>query len=139
MVKSNEKSLPELMSSNGMKIMMGNVKGLDSLKLKLALFSPYKFSRIKKIGDSMKNLNKRMKFNPDIPKVTATKEFIANFEQYAKNMGIISIGYTKIEAQQLLRGHNILYENIIVISMEMDKTVIATSPSREAEKLVLDT
>ncbi len=48
------------------------------------------------IGKNIEYNFKSLKNNPFVPKTTALDNFIKELENYAKSMGIVSIGYTKV-------------------------------------------
>ncbi|MCS5422849.1 MULTISPECIES: 4Fe-4S binding protein [Psychrilyobacter] len=57
------------------------------------------------------------------------KEFIKELEEYAKSLGVASIGYTKVPRKYIFKDFAIMYDNAIVFTLEMDKDIIETAPS----------
>jgi arsenite methyltransferase len=73
--------------------------------------------------------------NPKKPKIIANTDFINDFENYARSIGIKDIGYAQITPDLLIRDKFIQYPNAIVLTMEMDKEIIEATPGPEAQKL----
>ncbi|MGB9980078.1 4Fe-4S binding protein [Methanobacterium sp.] len=73
--------------------------------------------------------------NPDKPKFTADDEFIKEFEDYAHSLGISSVGYTLLTPELLIKNKFIQYTFTIVLTMEMGKDIIETSPGADAKDL----
>lgn len=57
-----------------------------------------------------------------------------DMENYAYELEISSIGYTKIIPNCFFKDFEILYDNAITFTMEMKRDVIATNPSLESSK-----
>lgn len=60
-------------------------------------------------------------------------EFFKAFENKAKDLGIFKVGYTKIEIKNI--NQEIIYENVIILAIEMDEKIIKTSPGEVAKNL----
>ncbi len=73
------------------------------------------------IGKNIEYNFESLKNNPTNPKTIASDDFIKELENYAKSMGIKSIGYTKAPPELIFKGNAILYENAIVLTKEIDK------------------
>lgn len=138
-LKSNSTSLPPVLSMNGLKKIMIGMSIVDKIRIIISLFPPYIIESIRNINKTMKSIDFMVNKNEENVKTTASKIFIEAFEVYAKSIGIATIGYTKIAEEHLLQGENIMYPNVIIVSMEMDKKLIAKSPSRKTRLMVLDT
>lgn len=67
--------------------------------------------------------------NPDTPKNTADKEFFHKLKIYAKSLGVTSIGFTEVPKEYIFRTRAILFKNVIVLLMNMDKSRIKKAPS----------
>lgn len=80
-----------------------------------------------------------LKDNPTFPKKQANPELFSEIETQALAWGASSIGYTKVPARWVFQNKAILYENAIVLSMEMDKAGIDTAPSIACQKTVMET
>ncbi len=73
--------------------------------------------------------------NPDKPKFLVNDDFIKEFENYANSRGIMSIGYTLLTPDLLIRDKFIQYPYTIVLTMEMDNNIIETPPGEDAKDL----
>jgi len=78
-------------------------------------------------------------FNPKHPKIFADKDFINNFELYAKKLGVKHIGYTKIISGLLFKNMTAISPNAIILTLEMDKDKINKAPSKETFNMIHDT
>jgi len=72
--------------------------------------------------------------NPEIPKSEADNDFFREFEELARSMGIVEIGYTKLD-NGLMDSKDINYPNAIVLTFKIDKELIKASPGDEAQRL----
>ncbi len=123
---------------------------------KQAIIQPIKFLKTMNTKDKIKFftrvlpkaassiLNVRTSFktlqnNPDTPDKIASEEFIKELEEYAYSLGIGKFGYTKLTPNLVYKDSAILYPNIIVLMLEMDKDIIQTCPSFEAFKMIMNT
>ena len=77
--------------------------------------------------------------NPKDPNKLADNSLFLEIETSARKWGASSVGYTKVPARWVFQNKAILYENAIVLSMEMDKTGINTAPSIACQKTVMET
>ncbi len=73
--------------------------------------------------------------NPDKPKYMVDKDFIKEFEDYARSFRISSIGYTLLTRDLLIKDKFIQYPFTIVLTMEMGKDIIETPPGLDAKDL----
>lgn len=73
--------------------------------------------------------------NPEKAEFVASEEFIKEFETYAKSLGIISIGYTQVTPDLLIKDKFVPYPHTIVLTMPMSEKIIATTPGDEAQAL----
>ncbi len=62
---------------------------------------------------------------------------LREFENYAHSLGINSIGYTQLTPDLLIKDKFIQYPFTIVLTMEMGKELIETSPGDEALKTLM--
>ncbi|MET1159506.1 MAG: reductive dehalogenase domain-containing protein [Thermoprotei archaeon] len=72
---------------------------------------------------------KSVKRNPLKAKKHASRTFFEKLEKYARALGILKIGYTKLTPELVFSNRTVLYENAIVLLMEMDKEKIMKAPS----------
>ena len=77
--------------------------------------------------------------NPAPPKSEANQELIKELEEEAFKLGAASIGYTKLPRRWVFKDKAVLYDNAIVISMEMDAVGINSAPSIACMRTVMET
>lgn len=102
-----------------------------SMKDKLAATSkmlPELKISVKELMKSAKELDT----NPKIGKKTIEKADLDELEAYAYELGVSQIGYTKVNPDFIFKDFEILYDNAIVITMEMEREAIKTAPSDAA-------
>lgn len=87
------------------------------------------------IKESLRSLDE----NPPVPKSEASKELLAEWEEKAYALGASSIGYTRLPQRWVFQDKAVLYDNAIVLSMEMDKDGINSAPSLACMKTVMET
>ncbi len=76
--------------------------------------------------------------NPPQPKSRVPEGFLAELEDYARSLGVSSIGYTQVPERWIFQGKAILHLNAIVLTMEMDKARIDTAPSIAGKQAVME-
>jgi len=77
--------------------------------------------------------------NPVQVKKTISTEELAGFEEFAKTKGIGVIGYAKLAPRLIFKERAVLYDNAIILIMEMDREAISKAPSVETFKTVMST
>ncbi|MBN1660544.1 MAG: hypothetical protein JXA93_19260 [Anaerolineae bacterium] len=87
------------------------------------------------IQESLHTLDK----NPVEPKTHIPPAEIADLEAFAHSIGIDDLGYARVPETLIFRGKAILHPNAIVLTMEMDKPRIDTSPSEQSFVAVHET
>lgn len=87
------------------------------------------------IRESLETLDE----NPVQPKIEASPELIEELEAEAFRLGAASIGYTKLPRRWVFQDKAVLYDNAIVVSMEMDEDGINSAPSVACMRVVMDT
>jgi ferredoxin len=97
---------------------------LDKLKITLKTL-PKQLS----IAKNMEFTVKSLKENPENPKIVAENDFIRKLENYAESSGIDKVGYVKVPRELIFKDKAILYENAIILIMEMDKESVNAAPS----------
>jgi ferredoxin len=70
--------------------------------------------------------------NPSPPGTRISDSELAELEAYARSVGIDDIGYTHLSETLVFQRKAVLHENAIVLTMEMDRERIDTSPSEES-------
>ncbi|MCZ3367004.1 MULTISPECIES: 4Fe-4S dicluster domain-containing protein [Methanobacterium] len=87
------------------------------------------------IAKNMEMTVKSLKNNPYNPKVEAEADFIKQFEDYAGSIGVDSICYTNVPSTLIFKDKSILFDNAIILIMEMDKKAVDTAPSPETQEM----
>ena len=64
---------------------------------------------------------------------------LAELEEYVHSVGVDDMGYARLSETLVFQGKAVLHPNAIVLTMEMDKRRIDTSPSRESFVAVHET
>ncbi|MBU0491155.1 MAG: hypothetical protein KKA73_14650 [Chloroflexi bacterium] len=70
--------------------------------------------------------------NPAQPRTHISEAGLAKLEAYARSVGIDDIGYARLSPELVFKNKAVLHENAIVLTMEMDKGRIDTSPSEQS-------
>ncbi|MHA2251498.1 MAG: 4Fe-4S double cluster binding domain-containing protein [Candidatus Kariarchaeaceae archaeon] len=84
-----------------------------------------------------KRMMKSIESNPEVPREKITKEELDDFVDYAKSLGICSIGYTKLPKEYIFQDKAVLHDHAIVLAYEMDEKKIEEAPSAGTEYMVL--
>jgi hypothetical protein len=92
-------------------------------------------SNIKNIKRSMASLDK----NCSEPREQITNAHIEELRDLCKAQGVVNIGFTKLPHHLIFKGKAVLYDNAIVLLLEMDKDKINKAPSRETVGMVMNT
>lgn len=109
-----------------------------SLAAKLKTFVPlrdYFVTSIKGMRESAKNITN----NPHTGKRTIDAETLREMEKYAKELGISTLGYTKVNPNFIFQDFEILYDNALMLTMEMKKELIDNNPSLECGREIFRT
>ena len=77
--------------------------------------------------------------NPAQPKTEASPALIEELEEEAFRLGAASIGYTKLPRRWVFQNKAVLYDNAIVVAMEMDADGINSAPSVACMRVVMNT
>lgn len=96
---------------------------------------PYRQAMFEDITNSFSSVDE----NPASPKRRVTARYLHDFEAHARSLGVGSVGYTDLPREAIFRGKAVLFGQVIVLTMEMDKTKMAKAPSRETRDMVLET
>ena len=72
---------------------------------------------------------KSLKNNPNTNGKAISKNELNDFEDFAKKLGCSHIGYTKVPREYIFKNKVILFDNAIVLSMDMKKTCLQKAPS----------
>lgn len=87
------------------------------------------------IKESLKSLDE----NPSTPKSEGPPALVEVLEEQAFSLGAASIGYAKLPARWIFQEKGVLFENAIVLTMEMDEDGINSAPSPACMKTVMET
>ncbi len=96
---------------------------------------PLMLGCLRGIKESLQSLDQ----NPPIPKHEASRELLQELEARAYELGASSIGYTRLPQRWVFQDKAVLYDNAIVLSMEMDAEGISSAPSFACMKTVMET
>jgi ferredoxin len=77
--------------------------------------------------------------NPVEPISKVDEPLIQEIEEYVLDLGASSIGYTRLPPRWVFKEKAVVYENAIVLSMEMDKDGIDSAPSIACMRTVMET
>lgn len=107
---------------------------------------PFSLRNIPIVGHSLSSCvtqgRKAIKAINENPKQAITmisESELKEFEDFAKELGIGAIGYTKLPHKLIFKERAVLYDNVIVLTMEMDKEAISKAPSVDTFKMVMST
>lgn len=106
----------------------------DKIKVFIKIL-PKAASSILNVRTSYKSLQK----DPETPDKLASPDFINEFEEYAYSLGIGKVGYAKLTPNLVFKDSTVLFPNVIVLMLEMDKDIIQTVPSFKAFKMIMNT
>jgi ferredoxin len=87
------------------------------------------------INRSLRTVDK----NPAEARTQMPASELAELEKFARSVGVDDMGYARLSETLVFRGKAVLHPNAIVLTMEMDKRRIDTSPSPESFVAVHET
>ena len=87
------------------------------------------------IKQSLRSLDQ----NPPVPKTEVSEDLIKEIEETAFGLGASSIGYTRLPARWVFQDKAVVYENALILTMEMDQEGIDSAPSLACMKTVMET
>jgi epoxyqueuosine reductase len=93
------------------------------------------FSIMKNINLSVDSISK----NPPEPLVTVSEEFLDKLREFAYSLGVGPIGFAKLPRDLIFQGFGVIFDNAIVLAMEMDQDRINKAPSQETMNMVFGT
>lgn len=100
----------------------GNPMNKLSLREKISIL-PILLTNIRELKKSYKGLDTVSQ------KKEITEAELMQLMQKAKDLGVLSLGFTKVKQDDIFEGYGILYPYTIVFSIEMDKVRISKAPS----------
>lgn len=87
------------------------------------------------IAKNMEFTVKSLKDNPKHPKIEVKNSFIKKLENYADSIGIDNVGYVRVPPEMIFKDKAILYENAIILIIEMDKESVDSAPSDATQEM----
>ena len=107
---------------------------------------PFSLKNIPTVGLSLKScINQGMQAiktiskNPVQDRKSISTEQLVDFEEFARMKGIGIIGYAKLKPSLIFKERAVLYDNAIILIMEMQQEAISKAPSMETFKMVMST
>ncbi|MHA2462887.1 MAG: 4Fe-4S binding protein [Candidatus Thorarchaeota archaeon] len=97
---------------------------------------------IRRMLSIMKNINltvDSLSENPSNPSASAKGEFLEQLREFSHSLGIGIIEYIKLPRDLIFQKFGVIFENAIVLAMEMDKDKIDKAPSQETMNMVFET
>ncbi|MFW9770088.1 MAG: 4Fe-4S binding protein [Candidatus Thorarchaeota archaeon] len=97
---------------------------------------------IRVLPSMFSNLKKAVKSLPDNPAKAPSEsspEFLDRLVEYARSVGVDSIGFSKLRREEIFQEQGILHENAIVLTQEMDWEKIEAAPSRPTMVMIMRT
>jgi epoxyqueuosine reductase len=89
---------------------------------------PHMMGSMVGIRRSLQSLNR----NPSPPGTRISETELAELEAYARSVGIDDIGYARLSEELVFQRKAVLHEHAIMLTMEMNRDRIDTSPSEQS-------
>jgi epoxyqueuosine reductase len=96
---------------------------------------PHVLSSARNITASLREVDD----NPPEPRTTMTDAERAELEAFIRSTAVDTFGYTTVPPNLVFEGKAVLHPNAIMLTMEMDKARMDTSPSPDAAVMVHET
>lgn len=90
----------------------------------------------------MKNINlsvDSISENPITPTTSASTEFLEELRAFADSLGVGPLEFVKLPRDLIFQYMGVIYDNVIVLAMEMSREKIDMSPSQETMDMVFET
>jgi ferredoxin len=97
---------------------------------------------IRRMLSIMKNINltvDSLSENPSNPSTSASDEFLEQLRVFSRSLGIGIIEFIKLPRDLIFQKFGVIFDNAIVLAMEMDKDKIDNAPSQETMNMVFET
>ncbi|MGY5878713.1 MAG: 4Fe-4S binding protein [Candidatus Thorarchaeota archaeon] len=97
---------------------------------------------IRTMLSNMKNINLSVDSlceNPKGPAMSATGEFLEQLKEYIHSTGVDILEFVKLPPDLIFQGAGVIFDNAIVLAMEMSLEKINKAPSQETMDMVFDT
>ncbi|MHA1882242.1 MAG: 4Fe-4S dicluster domain-containing protein [Candidatus Thorarchaeota archaeon] len=115
--------------------MMKLMKTRDDISSKTMPSMKVMMSILSNINESVKSVSS----NPENPKTETNDDFLAELKDYAESLGVGPIGYAKLSRDLVFQEMGVLYDNVIVLALEMDWDRMEKAPSPETLEMVMGT
>jgi ferredoxin len=100
------------------------------------------FFHLRRMMSIMKNINLSVDSiteNPSNPSVSASAEFLGQLKEYAYSLNVGIIEFIKLPNDLIFQDFGVIFDNAIVLAMEMDEDKIDKAPSQETMDMVFGT
>jgi ferredoxin len=90
----------------------------------------------------MKNINisvDSLSDNPSIAKTSASVEFLQQLKEFAYSLDVGPIEFVKLPRDLIFQDFGVIYDNAIIIAMEMSQEKIDKAPSQETINMIFGT
>lgn len=97
---------------------------------------------IRTMLSNMKNINlsvDSLSENPKGPAMNATGQFLEHLQEYVYSTGVDILEFVKLPHDLIFQGAGVIYDNAIILAMEMSLEKINQAPSQETMNMVFDT
>lgn len=97
---------------------------------------------IRRLLSIMKNINlsvDSIQDNPSNPNSHKSKQFLENLQVFLQNKGVSLFGFVKLPRNLIFQQFGVLYDNAIILAMEMSKEKIDQAPSQATLNMVFGT
>ncbi|MHA2295014.1 MAG: 4Fe-4S dicluster domain-containing protein [Candidatus Hodarchaeales archaeon] len=97
--------------------------------------APIMIGNVRDIQRSIKSVDK----NPEQPRNLVDDHLLEEMVNFARDLGVGVMGYTKLPRELIFRDKAVMFDNAIVLAMEMDSEKIALAPSEETGIMIFNT
>lgn len=115
--------------------MMNLLQERDEIELRHMFPIRRLLSIIKNIHHSVDSIPE----NPSNPLSDADEELLEQLRQYSKSLGVCHVEFVKLPQDLIFQELGVLFENAIVLAMEMSQEKIDKAPSQETMTMVFGT
>ncbi|MGY5857770.1 MAG: reductive dehalogenase domain-containing protein [Candidatus Thorarchaeota archaeon] len=92
-------------------------------------------SMMKNINLSVDSISK----NPKGPAMSASSEFVDELKKFIHSTNVDILEFVKLSPDLIFQGAGVIYDNAIILAMEMSEDKINKAPSQETIEMVFDT
>ncbi|TET11326.1 MAG: [Fe-S]-binding protein [Candidatus Thorarchaeota archaeon] len=97
---------------------------------------------IRQMLSIMRNINlsvDSLSKNPSIPSTSASVEFLEQLKDFANSLGVGPFEFVKLPTDLIFQDFGVIYDNAIIIALEMSKEKIDKAPSQDTIDMVFGT